>query len=164
MFPPSLATPTFPFSPSRGIAMLGVLLDKYPLCSPFLELVCSNSSWCFDKGLHGSAVVPSRWQIHVELIRDFNLQLFKIMAIFGAICNMLFILLGQKSLQNESSPNFSNFRPEFCPEFSLNFSRIIRASFRGKRRPAKIPAIFQCKTPRQTRQKYSQNVSGKQAT
>ena len=44
--------------------------------------------------------------------------------------------------QNENSPNFSNFRPEFChefwPEFSPNFSRSFRASFRGKRRPEKI--------------------------
>ena len=47
-----------------------------------------------------------------------------------------------EKLQNESSPNFSNFRPEFCPEFcsefSPNFSGSFRASFRGKRRPEKI--------------------------
>ena len=40
--------------------------------------------------------------------------------------------------QNESFPNFSNFRPEFCSEFCSeifpNFSRIFRASFRGRRR------------------------------
>ena len=41
-------------------------------------------------------------------------------------------------LQNESVPNFSNFRP-------------------------KIPTIFQCKIPRQKRKKYSQNSSGEQA-
>ena len=45
-------------------------------------------------------------------------------------------------LQNESFPNFSNFRPESCPEFcsefSPNFSRTFRASFRGRRRPEKF--------------------------
>ena len=38
--------------------------------------------------------------------------------------------------QNESSPNFSNFRPEFCPEFCSEFYpnfflRSFRASFMG---------------------------------
>ena len=46
-----------------------------------------------------------------------------------------------EKLQNESSPNFSNFRSEFCPEFcsefSPNFLMGFRASFRGKRRPEK---------------------------
>ena len=50
--------------------------------------------------------------------------------------------LRSEKLQNESSPNFSNFRPEFCPEFcsefSPNFLRSFRASFRGKLRPEKI--------------------------
>ena len=66
--------------------------------------------------------------------------------------------------QSESSPNFSNFCPEFCPEFlsefSPNFLRSFRASFRGKRRPdknsPKIPAMFECKIPRQIRKKNSQ--------
>ena len=82
----------------------------------------------------------------------------------------LFLVRTEK-LQNESFPNFWNFRPGFCPEFcsefSPNFSRTFRASFRGRRRPEKIhqkiPAIFQCKIPRQTRKNYSQNSSGEQA-
>ena len=57
--------------------------------------------------------------------------------------------------QNESFPNFSNFRPEFCPEscseFSPNFSRTFRASFRWRRRPEKIhpksPPFFNAKFP-----------------
>ena len=60
-----------------------------------------------------------------------------------------------EKLQNESSSNFLNFRPEFCPEFcsefSPNFSRSFRASFRGKRRPEKIhqksPPFFNAKFP-----------------
>ena len=60
-----------------------------------------------------------------------------------------------EKLQNESSPNFSNFRPEFCPEFcfefSPSFSRSFRASFRAKRRPEKIhqksPPFFNVKFP-----------------
>ena len=60
-----------------------------------------------------------------------------------------------EKLRNESSPNFSNFGPgfwpEFCSEISPNFSRIFRASFRGKRRPEKFtkksPAFFNAKFP-----------------
>ena len=60
-----------------------------------------------------------------------------------------------EKLQNESSPNFSNFRPGFSPEFSSEFSRnfssIFRSSFRGKRRPEKIhqksPPFFNAKFP-----------------
>ena len=63
--------------------------------------------------------------------------------------------LRSEKLQNESSPNFSNFRPEFCPEFcsefSPNFSGTFRASFRGRRRPEKIhqksPPFFNAKFP-----------------
>ena len=47
-----------------------------------------------------------------------------------------------EKLQNEGFPNFLNFRPEFYPEFCSeifpNFSRIFRASFRGRRRTEKI--------------------------
>ena len=64
------------------------------------------------------------------------------------------IVRRQKS-QNESSPNFSNFRPEFCPEFcsefSPNFLRSFRASFPGKWRPERIhrksPTFFNAKFP-----------------
>ena len=57
--------------------------------------------------------------------------------------------------QNESFPNFSTFRPEFCSEFCSeffpNFSRTSRASFRGRRRPEKIhqksPPFFNAKFP-----------------
>ena len=67
-----------------------------------------------------------------------------------------------EKLQNKSSPNFSNFRPEFCPgfcsEFSPKFSRIYRASFGGKRRPEKIhqksPPFFNKKF----RGKYEKNI------
>ena len=63
-------------------------------------------------------------------------------------------LRSEKS-QNEGSPNFSNCCPEFCLEFLSAFSpkilRSLRASFRGKRRPAKIrqksPPFFNAKFP-----------------
>ena len=65
------------------------------------------------------------------------------------------IQLGQKSRRTKVSPNFSNFRPEFCheycSEFSPNFLRSFRGSFRGKRRPEKIhqksPPFFNAKFP-----------------
>ena len=49
--------------------------------------------------------------------------------------------------QNESSPNFSNFCPEICSEFSPKFSRSFRASFPRKRiskivHPPKNPRPF----------------------
>ena len=60
-----------------------------------------------------------------------------------------------EKLQNEASPNFLDFRPEFCPEFCSEFypncSRSFRASFCGKRRPEKIhqksPPFFNAKFP-----------------
>ena len=68
----------------------------------------------------------------------------------GYVCAFYAPLLRSEKLQNESSPNFSNFCPGFCPEFfsefSPNFSRIYRASFRGdtetRKNSPKIPAIF----------------------
>ena len=47
-------------------------------------------------------------------------------------------LVRSEKLHNKSSPNFLNFRPEFCSEFSPNFLRSSRASFRGKQRAEKI--------------------------
>ena len=67
--------------------------------------------------------------------------------------------LRQEKLQNESSPNFklffefgSRILPRIsAPDFPPNFSRIVRASFRGKRRPEKIhqksPPFFNAKFP-----------------
>ena len=79
--------------------------------------------------------------------------------------------LRSEKLQNESFPNISNFRPEFCPEFcsefSPNFSRTFRASFHGRRRPEKIQPksqpFFNAKSPGKHERKYSQNSSGEQA-
>ena len=53
----------------------------------------------------------------------------------------LWRFLRSEKLQNESSQNFSNFRPEFrpefCSEFSPNFSRSFCASFLEEQRPQK---------------------------
>ena len=76
-----------------------------------------------------------------------------------------------EKLQNESSPNFSNFRPgvcpEFCSEFSPIFSWIFRALFRGKRRPEKIhqksPPFFNAKFPGKHEENIHKKVSGEQA-
>ena len=65
------------------------------------------------------------------------------------------VIVRSGKLQNESFPNVSNFRPEFCPEFcsefSPNFSRSFRASLRGRRIPEKIhqksPPFFNAKFP-----------------
>ena len=85
------------------------------------------------------------------------LRVLKMLKVFWVLSPVLGILKNVRSekLQNESFPNFQNFRPGFCPEFcsefSPNFSRIFRASFRGKRRPEKIhqksPPFFNAKFP-----------------
>ena len=69
-------------------------------------------------------------------------------------------LLRSEKLQNESSPNFSNFRPEFCSEFSLKCLKSFRASFRMKRRPEKkkkkhpkSPPFFNTKNPGKFKEK-----------
>ena len=67
-------------------------------------------------------------------------------------------------LQNESSPNFSKFCPEFSPEFCSEFSPNFFEDFscfvswetETRKNSPKSPAIFQCKIPRQTRKNYSQ--------
>ena len=67
-------------------------------------------------------------------------------------------ILRSQKLQNESFPNFSNFHPDFCPEscseFSLkfleDFSCFISWETETITNSPKIPAIFQCKIPRQT--------------
>ena len=66
-----------------------------------------------------------------------------------------------EKVQNEKSPNFSNFRPEFCSEkcskLSPKFSRIFRALFAGKWRPQKIhlksPPFFNAKSPGKLQEK-----------
>ena len=76
-----------------------------------------------------------------------------------------------EKLQNESFPNFSKFRPEFCPEFRSEFSpnllRSFRSSFRGKRRPEKIHPkslpFFNEKFPGKFEEKNPQKFSGEQA-
>ena len=59
-------------------------------------------------------------------------------------------LIRSEKWQNESSPNFSNFCPEFPPEFSQAFSCFVSQEARTrKKKSPKIPALFQCKFPRQ---------------
>ena len=78
--------------------------------------------------------------------------------------------LGQKSCRTKVSrifrifvPNFApNFAPNF-PEFFEDFSCFISWETETRKKSPEIPAIFQCKIPRQTRKKYSQNSSGEQA-
>ena len=48
-------------------------------------------------------------------------------------------------------------------EFSEEFSCFVLWETETRKNSPKIPAIFQCKTPRQIRKKYSQNVSGEDA-
>ena len=75
--------------------------------------------------------------------------------------------LRSEKLQNESFPNFRIFRPGFCPEFcsefSPNFSCFASWETETRKNSPKIPAIFQCKIPRQIRRKKSQNVSGERS-
>ena len=76
---------------------------------------------------------------------------------------------GQKSCRTKF-PNFRIFVPNFVrilPRIFPEFFEEFLASFRGKRGPEKIspkiPAIFQCKIPRQVQRKNPQKFSGERA-
>ena len=76
-------------------------------------------------------------------------------------------VLGQKSCRTKVSRIFRIFVPDFLPNFPPNlpeffkdFSCFVSWETETRKNSPKIPAIFQCKIPRQTRKKYSQNVSG----
>ena len=87
---------------------------------------------------------------------------------FWAVLSVLsvYVFVGSfrsEKWQNESSPNFSNFCPELSSRiFPPNFSRSFRASFPRKtetsKNSPKIPALFQCKIPRQIREKKFTNI------
>ena len=74
--------------------------------------------------------------------------------------------LGQKSCRTKVArifrifvPNFApNFAPNF-PEFFEDFSCFVSWETENRKSSPKITAVFQCKTPRQTRKKYSQTYS-----
>ena len=67
----------------------------------------------------------------------------------------MFQLLRSEKLQNESFPNFSNFRPEFCPEFLLRifpeffeeFSCFASRETEARKNSPKIPPFFNAKFP-----------------
>ena len=65
--------------------------------------------------------------------------------------------LGQKSCRTKVSRIFRifvpNFCPEFCSEFFPNFSCFVSWETENRKNSPKIPAIFQCKIPRQTQKK-----------
>ena len=86
------------------------------------------------------------------------------------ICCALIGFFRSKKLQNESFSNLSNFRPKFLPEFCSNCPRIFRGVFvlrfmgdGDQKKFTKIPAVFQCKNPRQTQRKIPQKFSGEPA-
>ena len=91
----------------------------------------------------------SGWKIQIALLQGyFADNLASRDPSFGEIVR-------SEKWQNESSPNFPNFcpefPPEFCSEFSPNFSRSFRALFPRKQRPEKIhqksPPFFNAKFP-----------------
>ena len=64
------------------------------------------------------------------------------------------ISLRSEKLQKESSPNFSNSRPELFEDFSCFISWETETTINSP----KIPTIFQCHIPRQTQPKQPQKV------
>ena len=91
-------------------------------------------------GLHFTILFFRNWLVQENQINPWTRYFWKVSR----------YIRSEKS-QNESSPNFSNFRPEFCSEFSPIFLRSFRASFRGKRRPEKFhqksPPFFNANFP-----------------
>ena len=78
--------------------------------------------------------------------------------------------LGQKVAERKF-PEFFEFSSRILPrillrifpEFFEDFSCFVSWETETRKNSPKIPAIFQCKIPRQTRKKYSNNSSGEQA-
>ena len=78
--------------------------------------------------------------------------------------------LGQKSCRTKVPQIFQFFLPDFAPNFAPNFpeffkdfSCFVSCETETRKNSPKIPAIFQCKIPRQIRKRYSQKFSGEQA-
>ena len=78
--------------------------------------------------------------------------------------------LGQKSRRTKVPRIFkfsSRILPRILlrmfPEFFEEFSCFVSWETETRKNSPKIPAIFQCKIPRQIRKKYSQNFSGEEA-
>ena len=73
--------------------------------------------------------------------------------------------------QNESSPNFSNFCPGFCPEFLSEISRFFFWGFfvlcfvgnGDQKKITKNPRYFSMQNSQANTEKKSQNVSGEEA-
>ena len=66
-------------------------------------------------------------------------------------------MLGQKSRRTKVSRIFRifvpNFAPKFCSKFFEEFSCFVSWETETRKNSLKIPAIFQCKIPRQMRKK-----------
>ena len=56
-------------------------------------------------------------------------------------------LIRSERVQNEKSPNFSNFRPEFRSEFSPTFQDFACLKQRPQKIHQKSPPFFQCQIP-----------------
>ena len=92
--------------------------------------------------------------------------MFVTCAIKGIFANFL----GQKSCRTKVPGILRIFVPNFAPNFAPNFPRIfeefscfISWETETRKNSPKIPAIFQCKIPRQTRRKNPQKFSGERA-
>ena len=88
----------------------------------------------------------------------------------GRVLWVFLRIVRSSKLQSESSPNFSNFRPEFFPNFAPNFPRFFEEfscfflwETETRKNLPKIPAIFQCKIPRQIGRKNPQHFSGERS-
>ena len=93
-----------------------------------------------------------------EMGQNRDNQRFAVLSCFTRLCCYRFVR--SEKWQTESSPNFSNFCPEFPPEFCSEnfeeFSCFASQETETRKNSPKIPALFQCKIPRQMRKNYSQ--------
>ena len=81
------------------------------------------------------------------------------------------ISLQVRKVAERKFPEFFEFSSRILPQILLRsfpekkeeFSCFVSWETETRKNSPKIPAIFQCKIPRQIRKKYSQNSSGEQA-
>ena len=142
---------------------------KNDTSTPFLHVRSSLPvSSQFGIRLH-TKLLPNRTLLFSNLFRlfllcDYRTDLFPEFICPGKNCYV-------RKVAERKSPEFFEFLSRIFPRISLRifpelfeeFSCFISWETETWKNSPKIPAIFQCKIPRQIRKDYSQNVSGEEA-
>ena len=161
-------------SASRGGVFLSPALSNEVEIQFQLWMCCGTSGVQFQKKISRNSA-ENRYNFSSESISnrfrtDFEPISNRFANRFANRFGPDFELLGQKNRRTKVPRIFRFFVPNFAPNFAPNFPRFFEEfscfvswETETRKNSPKIPAIFQCKIPRQTRKTYSQNSSGEQA-